>query len=694
MFDIKTQTAVLGDQTITFETGLIARQAAGAVRIKFGDVELLVAATVSAKPLQNVDFLPMAIHYQERTYAAGRFLGGFLKREGRPSEKEILTSRLIDRPLRPLFPKGYFHDTQVIATVISADAENNPDILAINGASAALSIAGIPFQGPVAAARVAYINDEFVLNPTYAQVAESKLDLIVAGTRDAVLMVESEASELSEDTMLDAIMFGHAGMQPVIDAIEALVKDVNRPARNITLAGSNQDIQQQVRDTYSDAIAEAYAITEKQKRSGLLEAIRSDAQEKFASEDSSLSNDVAQAVKSLEKNVVRQNILQGKPRIDGRNTNQVRPIDCRTNILPRTHGSALFTRGETQALVTVTLGTDSDMQITEDLESVRKKRFMLHYNFPPYCVGETGRFGAPGRREIGHGRLAQRGLEGMLPKVEDFGYAIRVVSEITESNGSSSMASVCGASLAMMQAGVPLKRPVSGIAMGLILEGDQHAVLSDIMGDEDHLGDMDFKVAGTCEGITTLQLDIKIAGLTRDIMKQALAQANEGRMHILGEMAKSQEIPNESIAKHAPRLFTMKIKATKIRELIGPGGKTIRGIVDATGAKIDIDDDGLVKIFAANGESGDAARIMIEELTSDVEIGAIYDGKIVKIVDFGAFVRIAPNTDGLLHISQIAQKRIAKVDDELSEGQEIRVKVLDVDARGKIRLSMKALLDD
>ncbi|MDQ6962327.1 MAG: polyribonucleotide nucleotidyltransferase [Mariprofundaceae bacterium] len=694
MFDIKTQTAVVGDQSITFETGLIARQAAGAVRVQFGDVELLVAATISAKPLQNVDFLPMAVHYQEKTYAAGRFLGGFLKREGRPSEKEILTSRLIDRPIRPLFPKGYFYDTQIIATVISADAENNPDIMAINGASAALSISGIPFQGPIAAARVAYINDEFVLNPTYAQVAESKLDLIVAGTREAVLMVESEAQELSEETMLDAIMFGHAGMQPIINAIEALAKDVNKAARKITLAGNNADVAQQVSEVLSTRIADAYALTDKQARSSAIDAIRSDAQEQFASEDRSLSNDVSQAVKALEKKVVRQNILQGKPRIDGRNTSDVRQIDCRTNILPRTHGSALFTRGETQALVTVTLGTDSDMQMTEDLESVRKKRFMLHYNFPPYSVGETGRFGAPGRREIGHGRLAQRGLECMLPDMESFGYAIRVVSEITESNGSSSMASVCGASLAMMQAGVPMKRPVSGIAMGLILEGEDHAVLSDIMGDEDHLGDMDFKVAGTCEGITTLQLDIKIAGLTRDIMQQALVQANEGRMHILAEMAKSQEVPNESIAEHAPRLFSMKIKPTKIRELIGPGGKTIRGIVDATGAKIDIDDDGIVKIFAANSDSGDAARKMVEELTSDVEIGTIYDGKIVKIVDFGAFVRIAPNTDGLLHISQIAQKRIAKVDDELSEGQEVRVKVLDVDARGKIRLSMKALLDD
>jgi polyribonucleotide nucleotidyltransferase len=693
MFDIKTKSVKVGGRDLIFETGQIARQADGAVRIQYGDVVILVAACAAKQPLQGVDFMPLTVHYQEKTYAAGRFLGGFLKREGRPSEKETLTSRLIDRPIRPLFPKGYFHETQVIATVISADEDNNPDIVAMNGTSAALAISGIPVQAPIGAVRVGYIRDEFVLNPTYQQMEESKLDLIVAGTRDAVLMVESEAGELSEETMLNAVMFGHEGIQPIIDAIEALAEDVGKEPMVIDVAG-DEEIQRLVDQAYEADVREIYAITDKQERSTRIEALRLAAQERFAGEDGEFeANDVAQAVKNLEKRVVRRAIIEGKPRIDGRSTTEIRKIDCRVNVLPRTHGSALFTRGETQALVTVTLGTDSDQQMIENLEGVSRQRFMLHYNFPPYSVGEVRRFGPPGRREIGHGKLAKRGLEAVIPSEEEFGYAIRVVSEITESNGSSSMATVCGASLALMDAGVPIKAPVAGIAMGLILENDGHAVLSDILGDEDHLGDMDFKVAGTSKGITTFQLDIKIAGLTKEIMAKALEQAKAGRMHILNEMSKAISSPRTEMSEHAPRMFTMKISTDKIRDLIGPGGKVIRSIVEETGAKIDIEDDGTVKIFATTEASADAARKSIEDVTAEVEVGRVYTGRVVKIMDFGAFVRITPNSDGLVHISQIAKHHVSKVSDELSEGQEVRVKVLDVDNNGRIRLSMKALLD-
>jgi len=697
MFNVKTSKATVGGKEISFETGRVARQAGGSILAQVGDVVVHVAATTAKTAMQGVDFMPLTVHYQEKTYAAGRFLGGFVKREGRPSEKETLTSRLIDRPIRPLFPKGYFHETQVIATVMSADDATNPDIIAINGVSAALSISDVPFAEPIAASRVGLIDGEFVLNPTYQEMENSSLDLIVAGTRDAVLMIESEAKELSEEQMIDAIIFGQEGYAPVIDAIEALVKEAGKEKLVIELAG-NDDVQAAINEAFEADVRAAYAIVDKSARSTKIEAVRVAAQEKFAGSEEHpgqyASNDVTSAVKNLEKNVVRRSIIDGNPRIDGRKTTDVRAIDCQVGVLPRTHGSALFTRGETQALVTITLGTESDMQTTESLEGVAKQRFMLHYNFPPYSVGEARRMGPPGRREIGHGRLARRGIEAVLPSMEDFGYAIRSVSEITESNGSSSMASVCGTALAMMDAGVPIKAPVAGIAMGLILEKDGYAVLSDILGDEDHLGDMDFKVAGTAAGVTTLQLDIKIGGLTREIMREALAQANGGRMHILGEMAKCMTEPRSDVAAHAPRMFTMKVKSDKIREVIGAGGKVIRGIVEATGAKVDIADDGTITIFAVTGDAGQAAKKMIEDIVAEVEVGATYEGTVVKIMDFGAFVRILGQTDGLVHISQISNERVEKVADKLSEGDVVKVKVLEVDRQGKIRLSMKALLED
>ena len=693
MFDVKITKATVGGREASFETGRIARQAGGSVMAQYGDVIVHVAATTAKTPMQGVDFLPLTVHYQEKTYAAGRFLGGFLKREGRPSEKETLTSRLIDRPIRPLFPKGYFHETQVIATVVSADEDNNPDIVAINGTSAALAISDAPFAQAIAASRVGFINGEYVLNPTYAQMEESELDLIVAGTRDAVLMIESEARELSEEQMINAIIFGQEGYQPVLDAIEELVKQAGKEKMSIDAAGSNAAVKDAVKAAFEADVRAAYAIKDKSERAAKIEAFRLAAQKKLAGTEENpsefSSNDVSSALKSLEKDVVRRSIIDGNPRIDGRSASEVRKIDCQVGVLPRAHGSALFTRGETQALVTITLGTESDMQMTESLEGVKKQRFMLHYNFPPYSVGEARRYGPPGRREIGHGRLARRGVEAVLPSMEAFGYAIRSVSEITESNGSSSMASVCGTSLALMDAGVPVKAPVAGIAMGLILESDGYAVLSDILGDEDHLGDMDFKVAGTAAGVTTLQLDIKIGGLTREIMKEALAQANAGRMHILGEMAKCMSAPRASIADHAPRMFTMKVKSDKIREVIGAGGKVIRGICDETGAKVDIADDGTITIFAVTGDAGEAAKKMIHDIVAEVEVGKIYEGKVVKIMDFGAFVRVMGQTDGLVHISQIADHRVEKVNDELSEGQMIRVKVLEVDRSGKIRLTMK-----
>jgi len=692
MFNIKKTSANVGGQEVSFETGRVARQAGGSVLAQCGDVVVHVAATAAKTPLQGVDFMPLTVHYQEKTYAAGRFLGGFFKREGRPSEKETLTSRLIDRPIRPLFPKGYFHETQVIATVISADEQTNPDIVAINGVSAALAISDVPFAEPIAASRVGLIDGEFVLNPSYEQIAESKLDLIVAGTRDAVLMIESEAKELSEEQMIDAIIFGQEGYQPVLDAIEALAAQAGKEKMVIELAG-NDAVKDAVKAAFEADVRAAYAISDKSERAAKIDAFRLAAQQKLAGTEEHpgefSSNDVSSAMKGLEKDVVRRSIIAGNPRIDGRSTKDVRAIDCQVGVLPRTHGSALFTRGETQALVTITLGTESDMQMTESLEGVAKQRFMLHYNFPPYSVGEARRFGPPGRREIGHGRLARRGVEAVIPSLDDFGYAIRSVSEITESNGSSSMASVCGTSLAMMDAGVPTKAAVAGVAMGLILEKDGYAVLTDILGDEDHLGDMDFKVAGTTEGVTTLQLDIKIGGLTRDIMREALAQAHDGRMHILGEMAKCISTPRDSVAEHAPRMFSMKVHPDKIREVIGAGGKVIRGIVEESGAKVDIEDDGTIKIFAVTAAAGEAAKKLIEDIVAEVEVGRIYEGKVVKLMDFGAFVRLVGQTDGLVHISQISNERVEKVGDVLKEGQVVRVKVLEVDRNGRIRLSMK-----
>jgi len=693
MFNIKKTSANVGGQEVSFETGRVARQAGGSVLAQCGDVVVHVAATAAKSPLQGVDFMPLTVHYQEKTYAAGRFLGGFFKREGRPSEKETLTSRLIDRPIRPLFPKGYFHETQIIATVISADEQTNPDIVAINGVSAALAISDVPFAEPIAASRVGFINGEYVLNPTYEQLKESRLDLVVAGTRDAVLMIESEAKELSEEQMIDAIIFGQEGYQPVLDAIEELARQAGKEKMVIEVAGSGNAVKDAVKAAFEADVRAAYAIKDKSERAAKIDAFRQAAQARLAGSEEApgefSSNDVSSALKSLEKDVVRRSIIAGNPRIDGRSTKGVRAIDCQIGVLPRTHGSALFTRGETQALVTITLGTESDMQMTESLEGVDKQRFMLHYNFPPYSVGEARRFGPPGRREIGHGRLARRGVEAVLPTMDDFGYAIRSVSEITESNGSSSMASVCGTSLALMDAGVPVKAAVAGVAMGLILEKDGYAVLTDILGDEDHLGDMDFKVAGTRDGVTTLQLDIKIGGLTREIMREALAQAHDGRIHILNEMEKCIAQPRAAIADHAPRMFTMKIHPDKIREVIGAGGKVIRGIVEESGAKVDIEDDGSIKIFAVTGEAGEKARKLIEDIVAEVEVGRVYEGKVVKLMDFGAFVRLVGQTDGLVHISQISSERVAKVGDVLSEGQVVRVKVLEVDRSGKIRLSMK-----
>lgn len=692
MFNIKKTTANVGGQEVSFETGRVARQAGGSVLAQCGDVVVHVAATAAKTPLQGVDFMPLTVHYQEKTYAAGRFLGGFFKREGRPSEKETLTSRLIDRPIRPLFPKGYFHETQVIATVISADEQTNPDIVAINGVSAALAISDVPFAEPIAASRVGLINGEFVLNPTYEQLLESKLDLVVAGTRDAVLMIESEAKELSEEQMIDAIIFGQNGYQPVIDAIEELARQAGKEKMVIELAG-NDAVKSAVKAAFEADVRAAYGIKDKSERAAKIDAFRLAAQEKLAGTADQpgefSSNDVSSAMKGLEKDVVRRSIIAGNPRIDGRSTKDVRAIDCQVGVLPRTHGSALFTRGETQALVTITLGTESDMQMTESLEGVQKQRFMLHYNFPPYSVGEARRFGPPGRREIGHGRLARRGVEAVIPSLDDFGYAIRSVSEITESNGSSSMASVCGTSLALMDAGVPVKAAVAGVAMGLILEKDGYAVLTDILGDEDHLGDMDFKVAGTRDGVTTLQLDIKIGGLTREIMREALAQAHHGRIHILNKMDKCLTKPRAAIADHAPRMFTMKIHPDKIREVIGAGGKVIRGIVEESGAKVDIEDDGTIKIFAVTAAAGEAAKKLIQDIVAEVEVGKVYEGKVVKIMDFGAFVRLVGQTDGLVHISQISSQRVEKVADVLKEGEVVRVKVLEVDRSGKIRLSMK-----
>ncbi len=684
-----------GAHAVTLETGEIARQATGAVMTRMGDTVVLATVVADKKAAEGRDFFPLTVDYQEKTYAAGKIPGGFLKREGRPSEHETLTSRLIDRPVRPLFPEGFTNEVQIIATVLSMDPDVSPDIVAMIGVSAALSIAGVPFNGPIGAARVGYIDGEYVLNPSIAKLKESELDLVVSGTENAVLMVESEARLLSEEVMLGAVMFGHEQQQAVIQAIKEFAAEVGPEPMAWTPPEKNQDLEKAVAELGEAAFKEAYTIREKQPRYNRLGEIRSEIIEKLAGEEGPYSEEeVRGAIEKLEKRVVRGKILNGEPRIDGRDTRTVRPINVRVGVLPRTHGSALFTRGETQALVTATLGTEREAQIIDALEGTYREPFMLQYNFPPFCVGETGRVGSPKRREIGHGRLAKRGVLGVMPSQDEFPYTIRVVSEITESNGSSSMASVCGTSLALMDAGVPLKAPVAGIAMGLIKEDDKFAVLTDILGDEDHLGDMDFKVAGSRDGVTALQMDIKIDGITRQIMEIALEQAKEGRLHILGKMNEVIAEPRTEMSVYAPRYITFKINPDKIRDVIGKGGATIRAITEETGTTIDISDDGLVKIASSDSAAANEARRRVEQLTADVEVGKVYEGKVAKLMDFGAFVTILPGKDGLVHVSQISDERVENVSDKLSEGDIVKVKVLEVDKQGRIRLSMKAVGKD
>jgi len=689
------ETFQYGDQEFRLETGQIARQASGAVLASMGETVVLVTV-VAARESSGRDFFPLTVDYEERTYAAGRIPGGFFKREGRPSEKAILTCRLIDRPIRPLFPAGFDNEVQVIATVMSVDPEIDPDVVAMVGASAALSISGVPFNGPVGAARVGFIDGNYVLNPTASQLEGSALDLVVAGTKGAVLMVESEAQELTEEQMLGAVVFGHDASQAAISAIESLAAKVGVERWGWEAAAQDQELQEKVSALVAADVESAYQIADKTARQDAMAAVRDKAASQLVTEDAEadLADRVKGAIKSIEKATVRGRILSNEPRIDGRDIETVRPISIETSVLPRTHGSALFTRGETQAIVTCTLGTERDAQIIDALEGERRDPFMLHYNFPPFCVGETGRVGSPKRREIGHGRLAKRAILGVLPNPEDFPYVIRAVSEITESNGSSSMATVCGTSLALMDAGVTLKAPVAGVAMGLIKDGERFAVLTDILGDEDHLGDMDFKVAGTAEGVTALQMDIKIDGITREIMEQALAQAKRGRLHILAEMGKAISAPREEMSRYAPRITTMSIPTDKIRDVIGKGGVTIRAISEATGAAIDIEDDGTIKIATSDLSAAEDARRRIEQITADVEAGTIYEGKVVRLMDFGAFVNILPGKDGLVHISQISEERVANVSDKLSEGDVVKVKVLEVDKQGRIRLSMKAVESD
>ena len=682
-----------GEHEVTIETGEIARQTDGAVLVSVADTVVLVTAVGRKEAAAGREFFPLTVNYQEKTYAAGRIPGGFFKREGRPSEKETLTCRLIDRPIRPLFPKGFYNEVQVVATVVSVNPDVDPDIPAILGASAALALSGMPFAGPIGGARVGYINGEYVLNPSMSQLTESKLDLVVAGTERAVLMVESEADCLDEEVMLGAVMFGHEQMQTAIKAIAELAAEAGKPAWDWQPAEKDEELAKAVAELASKKLAAAYQVTEKQARYSQVGEIRDAVVEGLSDGDDARwdAGDVAGEFKSLESKVVRSRVLAGEARIDGRDTTTVRPIHVRVGVLPRTHGSALFTRGETQAIVVTTLGTGRDAQIIDALEGERRERFMLQYNFPPYCVGETGFMGSPKRREIGHGRLAKRGIMAVMPDLDEFPYVIRVVSEITESNGSSSMASVCGTSLSLMDAGVPVKAPVAGVAMGLIKEGDKYVVLTDILGDEDHLGDMDFKVAGTTDGITALQMDIKIDGITRDIMEGALAQAKDGRLHILGEMAKVIDQPRKEMSEWAPSIITMHIDPEKIRDVIGKGGSVIRQITEETGATIDIENDGTIKIASVEGLSGQEARRRIELITAEVEVGKIYDGKVARLMDFGAFVTILPGKDGLVHISQISEERVEKVSDKLSEGDNIRVKVLEVDRQGRVRLSMRNL---
>ena len=685
-----TKTFSYGDHKVTLETGRVARQASGAVMVTMDETVVLVTAVARKQQKPGQSFFPLTVNYQEKTYATGRIPGGFFKREGRPSEKETLTSRLIDRPIRPLFPKGFMNEVQVICTVMSSNRMIDPDIPALIGASAALGLSGVPFAGPLGAARVGYIDGSYLLNPSYAELKESDLDMVVAGTRDAVLMVESEAKELSEDEMLGAVLFAHQEMQVVVDAVTELVAEAGKPAWEWTPEETNAALVEAVTQQAGAAIGEAYRITEKTARQDQLSLLKASAVQALCVEGSEFSeSDVKDVFSGLEKGVVRSRVLDGEPRIDGRDLSTVRGLGIETGILSRVHGSSLFTRGETQAIVAATLGTVRDAAIVDALEGSYRDHFMLHYNFPPYSVGETGMVGSPKRREIGHGRLARRGLAAVLPTVEEFPYTVRLVSEITESNGSSSMASVCGGSLALMDAGVPLKAPVAGIAMGLIKDGDRFAVLTDILGDEDHLGDMDFKVAGTAAGVTALQMDIKIQGITEEIMESALEQASAARLHILAEMNKVLASSRTELSDHAPQMQTVKVAPDKIRDIIGKGGATIRSITEETGATVDIDDSGTVTVYAETQESMSAAITRIESITAEAEVGAIYTGTVARIVDFGAFVTILPGKDGLVHISQIAEERVENVTDYLSEGQEIKVKVLDVDNRGRIKLSMK-----
>jgi polyribonucleotide nucleotidyltransferase len=680
-----------GAHEVTLETGAVARQADGAVVVSMADTVVLVTAVGEKRDVEGRDFFPLTVNYQEKTYAAGRIPGGFFKREGRPSEKETLTSRLIDRPIRPLFPSGFQREVQVIATVLSMNPEIDPDIPAMLGASAALALSGLPFLGPIGGARVGYRNGQYLLNPTFSELADSELDLVVAGTEKAVLMVESEAKMLPEDVMLGAVVFGHEQMQVAIQAITSLAEEAGKPQIEWAAPARDETLARSIEQAVADRLTEAYAIVEKQTRRERIAELRQECLATLA-ESESAAYTVAQVeaeFQRLEKKIVRGRILGGQPRIDGRDVRTVRPISIEVGILPRTHGSALFTRGETQALVVTTLGTGRDAQIIDALEGERREPFMLHYNFPPYSVGETGFIGSPKRREIGHGRLARRGVEAVMPNMDTFPYVIRVVSEITESNGSSSMATVCGTSLSLMDAGVPIKEPVAGVAMGLIKEGDDYVVLTDILGDEDHLGDMDFKVAGTKDGVTALQMDIKIEGITREIMAKALDQAREGRLHILGEMNKVLSRPREQMSDWAPSIITIKIDPEKIRDVIGKGGAVIRAITEETGATIDIENDGTVKIASVDAASGRAARERIELITAEVEVGRVYEGKVVRLMDFGAFVAILPGKDGLVHISQISNERVERVSDKLHEGDVVKVKVLEVDRQGRIRLSMR-----
>ncbi|WP_336981255.1 polyribonucleotide nucleotidyltransferase [Altererythrobacter fulvus] len=691
MFDVKTVSLEWGGKTLTLETGRIARQANGAVLATYGETVVLCAVTAAKSVKEGQDFFPLTVHYQEKFSSAGRIPGGFFKRERGATEKETLVSRLIDRPVRPLFPEGFYNEINVICQVMSYDGESEPDIVAMIAASAALTISGVPFMGPIGAARVGFKDGEYQLNPSLSEAAEGRLDLVVAGTQDAVMMVESEAKELTEDEMLGAVMFAHAESQKVIKAIIDLAEKAAKDPWEVDLSDNTSEMKAKLKDLIGADIAAAYKLTDKSARSNALNEARAKAKAAFADESAQTQMVANKTMKKLEAEIVRTAIIKDGQRIDGRTTTQVRPIESMVGFLPRTHGSALFTRGETQAICTTTLGTKDSEQMIDGLGGLSYESFMLHYNFPPYSVGEVGRFGAPGRREVGHGKLAWRALHPVLPSKEDFPYTIRVLSDITESNGSSSMATVCGGCLSMMDAGVPIERPVSGIAMGLILEGDEFAVLSDILGDEDHLGDMDFKVAGTEAGITSLQMDIKIAGITEEIMKQALAQAKEGRAHILGEMTRALGSARTELSAHAPRIETMQIDKSKIREVIGTGGKVIREIVAETGAKVDIDDEGLIKISSSDLTQIEAAKKWILGIVEEPEVGKIYNGKVVNIVDFGAFVNFMGGKDGLVHVSEMKNERVEKPTDVVSEGQEVKVKVLEIDPRGKVRLSMRVV---